>query len=168
MNAAVRSVLVLSLAVVAPPVVAADADKKSARELAGLWEAKRRFGPDIRGTLTIEQTADGWRAEIAGRRAPVRVTGDAVAFELPDGQGSFKGKFVAERASIIGHWVQPSRVENGTAYASPATLANCGKDRWRGVVTPLDDEMTLYLMARAKDDGSVGVFLRTPDATRKT
>ena len=32
------------------------------RELAGLWEAKLRFGPDIRGPLIIEHAAGEWRA----------------------------------------------------------------------------------------------------------
>ena len=38
----------------------------SGADLAGLWEAKLRFGPDLRGPLTIERTGDGWRAELAG------------------------------------------------------------------------------------------------------
>jgi CubicO group peptidase (beta-lactamase class C family) len=131
--------------------------------LAGLWEAKCRFGPDIHGTLRIEQVAGDWRAEIAGRSAPVHLAGDALTFELPDGQGTFKGKFAVKRSKIFGHWLQPPRVENGTSYASPVTLANDGQERWRGLVTPLDDEMTLYLMVRANADGSVGVFLRNPE-----
>jgi CubicO group peptidase (beta-lactamase class C family) len=162
MSAAFRSVLAVSLAV-APGVVAADAGKNPVRELAGLWEAKRRFGPDIRGTLVVAQTATGWRAEIAGCAAAVQVTGDAVTSELPESRGAFKGRFAGQRAKIVGHWIQPARVENGTSYASPVTLANCGPGRWRGVVTPLDDDLTLYLMARANDDGSVGVFVRNPE-----
>lgn len=39
---------------------AAAAKPNSARELAGLWEAKRRFGPDIRGSLIIKQSNGGW------------------------------------------------------------------------------------------------------------
>lgn len=32
------------------------AQANSAKELVGLWGAKRRFGPDVRGTLLIRQT----------------------------------------------------------------------------------------------------------------
>jgi CubicO group peptidase (beta-lactamase class C family) len=163
MNAAVRSILAVAIAMVAPGLATADTGTNPARELAGLWEAKRVFGPDIHGTLLIEQVAGGWRAEIAGRSAPVHVKGDAVAFELPEGHGTFKGKFAEKRSEIVGHWIQPPRGENGTSYASPVTLANCGQERWRGVVTPLDDATTLYLMVRANADGSVGVFLRNPE-----
>jgi hypothetical protein len=34
---------------------AASGGPNSVRELAGLWEAKRRLGPDIRGPLIIKQ-----------------------------------------------------------------------------------------------------------------
>ena len=60
----------------------ANGDAASTNELAGLWQAKRRFGPDIRGTLLITQNGNEWQAQIAGRNAPVTVTGDAVAFKL--------------------------------------------------------------------------------------
>jgi len=55
------------------------AQTNPASELAGLWEAHLRFGPDVRGTLTIARDADGWRGEIAGRAAAVKVEGDGVA-----------------------------------------------------------------------------------------
>ncbi len=165
MNAARRILLsVAAAAVLGPPVGwASDTPPNPARELAGLWEAKRRFGPDVRGPLVIERVADGWRAEIAGHSARVRVDGDAVAFDLAGGKGVFKGKFGARRARIVGHWVQPPRVENGTAYASPLTLTAYGRDAWRGDVVPLEDDMTLYLMAKVREDGSVGAFVRNPE-----
>jgi CubicO group peptidase (beta-lactamase class C family) len=165
MNAARRILVsVAAAAVLGPPAGrASDTPPNPARELAGLWEAKRRFGPDVRGPLVIERAADGWRAEIAGRSARVRVDGDAVAFELSDGKSAFKGKFAERRARIVGHWVQPPRVENGTAYALPVTLSACGRDSWRGDVVPLDDEMTVYLMARVREDGAVGAFVRNPE-----
>jgi CubicO group peptidase (beta-lactamase class C family) len=142
---------------------AADAGAGNARDLAGLWEAKRRFGPAVRGMLLIRQGVGGWQAELAGRSGPVRVSGDAIAFEQPDGQGGFRGKFADRRARIVGHWTQPPRVENGTAYASPVELTACGPDSWRGVVVPLDDELTFRLMVRVAEDGSVGAFVRNPE-----
>jgi CubicO group peptidase (beta-lactamase class C family) len=134
----------------------------SAKELIGLWEAKRRFGPDIRGTLLIRQTGGRWWAEIAGHSAPAHLAGDAIKFELPDGKGSFKGRIEARRLKIVGHWIQPATDEGGP-FASPVTLAKAGRDVWQGSVLPIDSGMTFYLMVKTRDDGSVGAFLRNPE-----
>ena len=97
---AFRCVLVLLLGLLASGSSSPLAPPEStgpAQELTGLWEAKRRFGPDIRGSLRIRASANGWRAEIAGRSTVAKVTGDAIAFELPDGNGEFRGRFAASR-----------------------------------------------------------------------
>lgn len=156
-------VVVGGLVFSSPSTRAQTIDPRSARELAGLWEAKRRFGPDVRGTLLIRQTKSGWWAEIAGRSVQVTITGEAIAFELPDGKGSFQGKFDARRAKIAGHWIQPATVGNGTPYASPVTLTKDSQNVWRGSVSPLDDMMTFYLMMKVRNDGSVGAFLKNPE-----
>jgi CubicO group peptidase (beta-lactamase class C family) len=135
----------------------------SAKELTGLWEAKRRFGPDVRGSLLIKQTGGEGRAEIAGRVAAVKFSGDAITLELPDGKGSFEGKFDARRAKIFGHWIQPVTVENGTPYASPVILTKDKQGIWHGEVSPLEDTMTFYLMIKVRDDGSIGAFLKNPE-----
>jgi CubicO group peptidase (beta-lactamase class C family) len=139
------------------------AEQNSARELAGLWETKHRFGPDVRGSLLIKQTGGESQAEIAGRVAAVKLSGEAITFELPEGKGSFQGKFEARRTKIVGHWIQPATVENGTPYASPVMLTKNKQKVWRGEVSPLDDTMTFYLMIKVRDDGSVGAFLRNPE-----
>lgn len=133
----------------------------SAKELAGLWEAKRRFGPEVRGTLFIRQTGNAWEAEIAARFAPVKVESDAVSFELADGQGKFRGKFDARRTKIVGHWTQAQGVEF-SPVASPVTLTRDGRE-WRGNVDPLEDVLTFYLMIKERADGSTGAFLRNPE-----
>lgn len=156
------SILVLSLLIAAltsPRIVTPQAN--SAKELAGLWEAKKRFGPEVRGTLYISQTGNTWQAEIAGRFAPVKFEGDSVSFELADGQGKFSGKFDARRTKIVGHWTQPQGVEI-SPLASPVTLTKQGRG-WRGNVSPLDDALTFYLMIKERNDGSVGAFLRNPE-----
>lgn len=133
----------------------------SAKELAGLWEAKRRFGPEVRGTLLVRQTGGAWQAEIAGRFAPVKVDRDSVSFDLTDGQGKFRGKLDARRTKIVGHWTQPQGVEI-SPLASPVTLTKHGRE-WRGNVTPFDDVMTFYLMIKERADGSMSAFLRNPE-----
>ena len=141
----------------------ATAQTNSAGQLAGLWEAKRRFGPDIRGSLLIKQTGGGWQAEIAGRVVQAKTAGDAISFELSDGKGAFQGKFDSRRTKIAGHWIQPRTVTNGTPYASPVTLTKDRQNIWRGEASPLDDAFTFYLMIKARDDGSVGAFLKNPE-----
>ena len=78
--------LVLAVVLAAPTV----GRTQTASELAGLWEAHPRFGPDIRGALTLVRDADGWRGEIAGRTAPVTVAGDGAALTLAKRDGSFR------------------------------------------------------------------------------
>ena len=153
------SVLVSEILLVQTAMAQAD----SARALAGLWQAKRRFGPDVRGSLIVKQLNGEWRAEVTGHSTVVQIAGDAISFELPDGNGAFQGKFDARRAKIVGHWIQPATVENGTPYASPVTLIKDKQNIWRGDVSPLDDTMTFYLMVKPRDDGSVGAFLKDPE-----
>lgn len=139
------------------------AQENSAKDLAGLWEATRRFGPDIRGTLLIRQTGDGWQGEIAGQAVQAKIAGDSITIELADGQNSFQGKFEAKRTRISGHWIQQRTIVNGTPYASPVALTKDGRNQWRGNVTPLDNTMTFYLVVKARNDGSLGAFLRNPE-----
>jgi CubicO group peptidase (beta-lactamase class C family) len=141
---------------------AANAQAGSAKELIGLWEAKRRFGPDIRGTLFVVQSEGAWRAEIAGQFAPVKFDGDSVSFEMADGKSKFLGNFDRQRTKIVGHWLQLGGVEFGT-LASPVTLTKYGRGGWRGNVVPLDDALNFYLMIKSREDGSTGAFLRNPE-----
>jgi hypothetical protein len=113
-------------------VQTAAAQSNSARELAGLWQSKRRFGPDVRGSLLVKQSNGEWRAEVTGHSTVVKIAGDAISFELPGGNGAFQGKFDARRTKIVGHWIQPATVENGTPYASPVTLTKNKQNIWRG------------------------------------
>ena len=132
-------------------------ETKPVPRLDGLWEGVLRFGPDVRGVLAIERRPGGWRAEIAGHSAPVRVTGNAVAFELGDQLGSFEGTLAGDR--ITGHWAQPGGVKTGgLRFASPVTLV--GQGRWSGEVVPLDDRMTMRLVIR---QGGARAFLRNPE-----
>jgi CubicO group peptidase (beta-lactamase class C family) len=129
----------------------------------GLWEGKRRFGPERRGSLSIVQESEGWRAEVAGARARVRLSGDTVSFTLPDEGGSLIAYLSNDRSTISGHWIQPRVVVTGTEYASPVVLRRDGQQRWTGTVVPVEDEMTMYLLIRKRPDGTLGAFLRNPE-----
>ena len=129
----------------------------------GLWEAKNRFGPDVQGPLAIVQDVNGWRAEIAGVRAQVQVSGDTVSFTLPNKGGSLIAYLAKDRSTISGHWIQPPIVSSGNEYASPIVLTRDGSARWTGDVVPLDDTMTMYLLIKKRPDGTLGTFLRNPE-----
>ena len=141
----------------APPAVA---QPGGVAGLEGLWHAKLRFGPDVRGDLTLERDgASAWRATIAGHEAPATVAGDSVRFELGDDRGSFRGAFVDGRKRIVGHWTQGPTPAFGP-FASPLTLARQGADeRWRGGIDPMPAEYTMYL--KVAPDGRA--FLRNPE-----
>jgi CubicO group peptidase (beta-lactamase class C family) len=129
-------------------------------ELAGLWKAKKRFGPDAAGTLVIERSGGGYAADFMGRVLPVRVESGELAFELPDGGGAFRGK--VDGTAITGHWVRPRTDVNAHA-ASPVWLVVDGVGRWRGNVAPLQDAYTLYLLLTKRDDGAFDAVLRNPE-----
>lgn len=153
----------MKLSLLAATVVLAGSARYQAvaPDLAGLWSAKLRFGPDIRGTLRIVRVGGEWRADIAGFSVPAKFTGQSLSFELPDAKGSFRGK--ANGGYITGHWLQPVTAVAGRAFATPLTLRSDGPDRWRGEVVPLDDTFTLYLPLNRMSDGTYSAYLRNPD-----
>ena len=130
--------------------------------LEGVWQAKRRFGPDERGTVVIDRPNGAWRASFAGRNAAVRMNRDSVSFHVP-GAGSFMGRVNARRKAIAGHWIQPPTVSFGRPFASPITLTSCGTDCYRGEVVPLGDEFTFFLRVTRQPDGKLSAFLRNPE-----
>src|SRR6266853_334714 len=140
---ALRNALLVSAATLLPLAPGAlHGAQGNALELAGLWEAKLRFGPDIRGPLTIELAAGAWHAEIAGVSTAARILGDTISFTLPDGRGAFRGLLAPGRGRgrgrIVGHWIQATTVANGSRYASPVVLTRAASAaRWRGDIPPL-------------------------------
>jgi CubicO group peptidase (beta-lactamase class C family) len=155
-----RPVGIAFVLIIAALLAAAVPPSPSADELAGLWKAKRWYGPFARGPLVIERTGETYTADMAGRIVPVRVDKGELSFDLPNGQGSFHGKLPTGDA-IRGHWFPPDSLSG--KYASPVQLQQDGPNRWSGQVVPFEDMFTLYLLARKRPDGSLGVFLRNPE-----
>jgi len=116
-----------------------------APDFTGLWGATLRFGPDVRGTLIIERTAEGWFADLAGFRVPVKA--DGLTFELPGNRGAFRN----------GHWLQPE------GFATPVRLIPDGPNRRHGTVTPLEQSYTFYMPITKKADGTYATYLRNPE-----
>jgi CubicO group peptidase (beta-lactamase class C family) len=134
-----------------------------ARELIGIWKAKREFGPEVRGTLTLAKRKGEWEARIAGYILRTEAQDGAIKFEIPGGGGELRARIDPRTGEIRGHWIQPPGVNTGRRMASPVRLQPYGENRWRGEVLPLEDEFTLYLVVSAREDGSVGAFLRNPE-----
>jgi CubicO group peptidase (beta-lactamase class C family) len=158
----VRTITSLLLALLPSTAGIADGATVTARDLVGLWEARRDFGPEVRGTLTIAQESGRWTAAIASWRVDAAIDGCWISFSLPGERGSFRGCREADGA-IAGHWTQPATRHAGLRAASPVALAPAGAGLWRGEVVPLDDGFTFYLVASEREDGSVAAFLRNPE-----
>jgi len=142
-------------------LIAAALPAAAAKDLEGLWQARLRFGPDLRGPLIVCRDADGWSADFGGRTIPAREERGVISFELPGGEGSFRGHF--DESDVAGHWTQSRTVFSGVAYATPVRLTPAAPGCWRGEVQPFDDFYTLYLMLQPRDDGSYDAFVRNPE-----
>ncbi|MEO7476893.1 MAG: hypothetical protein ABIY46_16335 [Gemmatimonadales bacterium] len=73
----------LAAALALGPAARAVAGQQGVPALSGLWAAKVRFGPDVRGSLLLLREGKAWRADIAGYSPPVRSKAGALSFELP-------------------------------------------------------------------------------------
>jgi CubicO group peptidase (beta-lactamase class C family) len=133
-----------------------------APDLVGLWEAKRQFALEARGTLVLVARESGLVADISGFSVPVKVTGRDHAFELPGGLGAFRGKVSPSGGEMTGFWIQPPTPYSGVSYATPVTLRRLGAT-WQGEVTPLEQSFTYYLPVTRTADGAFATYLRNPD-----
>lgn len=129
--------------------------------VAGLWKAKKFFGPDARGPVVIQKTGDAYWADMAGEVVPVAVERKNVSFTLSNGKGSFRGKL--DSGAIRGHWFPPGSAVRVFVYASPVELKADGANRWSGEVRPFDDAFAFYLLLRERPDGSFSAFVRNPE-----
>jgi CubicO group peptidase (beta-lactamase class C family) len=138
----------------------------SASELTGLWTAKKKFGPDARGTLVVTRSGDAYTADLGGRVVAVSAADGELTFTLPGGEGTFRGQLRGK--TIAGHWLRPGTRVNGNGSgmptsASPVRLEADGANRWRGTVDPLEDTFTFHLLLEAGPDGSFRALLRNPE-----
>lgn len=156
-----RQLILICLALL-PSLLHADAAPADDK-LVGLWGSERVFGPAAQGPLTLDGRGEDWQVELAGFKAPVRHAKGEISFILPGGAGSFEGHEDADGRSVTGFWRQPSGVTFDNDYASPLTLLRAQPGIWQGVVKPLPDRVSLYLMVTRADDGSLKAFIRNPE-----
>jgi CubicO group peptidase (beta-lactamase class C family) len=145
----------------APAALSAAQPVSRPANLEGLWAAKARYGPDVRGPVMIRPADGGLIADIAGFTVPVKQQGASLSFELPDDKGSFRG--IRRGTAIEGHWIQGMATASGTRFATPIILSADGQGRWRGDIVPEDDHMTYYLPLTRVGDGRYSTYLRNPE-----
>ena len=160
----------LTIAVIAAGAFGSQASRAQTtadQDLIGLWEARRSFTAPAGGTLVIDQRDGQWRASIGGQTVTPRVADDSIVVELPDGFGTYFGRFADRRTRIVGEWMQPAPFIAGRPFMTPVVLTPCAAGRegasascFTGSVVPLADELALYLKVDRRVDGTLGAFLR--------
>ena len=123
--------------------------------LAGLWEAKRWYGPDARGTIVVRRDGTAWSADFIGRSIPMREERGVLTFAIPEGLLRAR----VEKDGIAGQWRQAPKVSDGNLYEVPVHLRPDGANRWRGEIVPVDDTFTFYLVIGPNGEA----FLRNPE-----
>jgi CubicO group peptidase (beta-lactamase class C family) len=137
--------------------------------LVGLWSSETRFGPALKGELTLTRggaSGNAWRATLPPANASFAVTGSAVRFSFPGNLGEFRGELSADRRAIAGFWIQPPAATPGgfsQAYASPLALRRTRNGVWRGTVRPLEDTFTLYLKIFRDAERTLLAAFRNPE-----
>ena len=161
MRLVIRALAALALgSLLLAPAWAADS---TAQKLVGLWASENDYGPAVKGTLTLDGRQAEWRASIAGFEVAAKHTGDAVSFTLPGGQGEFRGTLQAGGKEIRGEWIQPPGITNNNPYATPVTLNRGAEQVWQGQVSPLPDELSLYVLITQQPDGTLSAAIRNPE-----
>src|ERR1043166_3274083 len=139
----------------------------ASEELAGLWTAKKRFGPDARGTLIVQRSGGRYTADPSGMKGDGTNPNRELSFSLPNRGGDFRGK-LDRNGAISGHWFRYGTAlygadKPGPLNASLVVLKPDGPNRWRGTVDPGEETFTFYLLLQKRDDGSFSALLRNPE-----
>jgi CubicO group peptidase (beta-lactamase class C family) len=165
-KARARRSLVRALAVAASLFVTAFGTSAetapTVRDLAGLWECSRSFGPQLRGPIVIDRTADGWSADLKGRIFPGKPAHGRIEFDFGDGQ-MFRMQPKGEDGIIKGWWTQARSPLHGYSFITPVDLRAEGKDRLSGEIRPLEDRITFYMPITINEDGKATTYLRSPE-----
>jgi len=143
--------------------------------LEGIWVSETRFGPELQGELTIQRTAEGWRAAIGGLQAGAPASDAGVYIAFPDDKGVFRGALASDGQTLEGFWRQPRGATrdrpdpggSGQSFVTPLVLRATGADTWQGVVQPLEDRFTLYLRIFRNADGALTAAFRNPELNRR-
>ncbi len=167
-SAAVAS---MAIALITAPLLVSSVDAQETTRAAGapeidpligLWKGRQIFGPEPRGTIILERTSSGWRADFAGSQFALQQQGEVLSFSLPGARGSFRAKLDADGGVHHGQWIQQASSVN-PLFATGVRFDRDGASRWRGEIQPIDDTFTFYLPVAKRPDGTLGTFIRNPE-----
>lgn len=127
-------------------------------DLVGTWVSRHRNGPDVRGTLHVGPDGKLWTAAIAGRSVTFPPPEGEIRFQLGDAE--FRGHRSGNR--LEGHWIQAGGLTTSFKMASPLTLTREGSG-WSGEVVPMEDQLTMFLVVKKAEDGTLKAFYRNPE-----
>lgn len=146
------------LLLAAAPLAAQQADSA----LIGLWGIDTVFGPELRGPIVIPGTGPTtWIAKIGGQEVPSTWTGHGWRFTFADSSRLDAGVPVIGQP-FVGFWTQPPGPLGWFATPLPVTLVWSPQPVLHGVVTPLDQRMSLYLNIQPGDSGTLRGTFRNP------
>ena len=154
--------IVILISVLACQLLPSTGRSDPAKDLSGLWSAKRTYGPFPPARLIITQAHDDYRADLLGWSLPIQVNQQELSFSLPNDGGVFRGRF-DKGGRIMGHWFRSGTPPNTGHYASAVSLTKDGKDRWSGTVSTLEDAFTFYLWLKTEGPDTWSAVLRNPE-----
>ena len=128
----------------------------------GLWGAETRLGIPVAGELTVDSRNGKWTASIAGFEVLASQTGPRLSFSLPGHQGSFRGHFNSTSHQLNGEWIQPGGVILDPQYATPVAFHLASDGVWKGIVVPLEQRLTVYLLI-SNNDGKMTAVISNPE-----
>ena len=132
-------------------------------QLSGVWGAEIRFGTPVQGDLTLDGREGVWRASIAGFQVVGNESNGEIRFALPGNIADFRGIQDAKSKVIRGEWIQQGGVVLDPQYATPVELHSIAPSVWRGMVVPLEQNVSVYLFISSKD-GKMIATISNPEA----
>ena len=134
----------------------------------GVWVAEKRFGPQLKGPLTVQRSGTSWIARIQGEtvlvdRSAAEDGSVSWSFAFFD-HGRFEGWQGSAEEAIQGHWLQASGMMDGYPFATPVHLESVGRGAFQGEIRPVPQEVSLNipLIPEDADSKTYRTFLRNP------
>ncbi len=143
----------------------------AADPLIGFWSSVTRFSDGTPRELVITRERSSWRASIDGSTATFDGEGEIRLAVAGKGKGEFRGKLDPKTNVINGFWITPVGTLLGMInpydpqpFTSPVALTRSRKDRWKGTVLPMAQNITVYLKVFQDADGTLLAAFRNPEA----
>lgn len=164
----VAALLVIAAAVASSTAQITD-DRTSNEQLIGFWTNVTSFADPTPRELVVTRKGKVWRARLAGVESSFEPA-DEVRFSIT-GYGTFRGRLDRRKNVINGFWIgelgqRPGLVNPYApqAYTAPVALKRSGRDRWAGMIYPLEQRITGYIKIFLDANGALLAAFRNPEA----